>query len=107
MSDYDGVNRLKAVITASERLSAASPGLVINGASDGAQSTDSATCVVRLRHDSGPDVLLTVETTKAGLTAHSGQATSHAGTAVITDHLEISLISGYCWDDAECADACA
>src|SRR5687767_12141892 len=105
----EGNDRLRAVITAFERLSDTSPGLSVNGKSNGTKSngakSNGHSCVIQLRHDSGPEVLLTVQTTRADLTATSGDATSHAGTAVITDHLEVSLLTGYCWDDAECADA--
>jgi hypothetical protein len=114
MSNHNGKDRLQAVITAFERLSDTSPGLSVNGKSNGAKSdgakfdgakTNGQLCVIQLRHDSGPEVLLTVETTAANLTATSGDATSHAGTAVITDHLEVNLVTAYRWDDAECADA--
>src|SRR5687768_8014500 len=98
MSNYGGVDRLKAVITAFERLSAGSPDLAVNGSTGGAKSKEQTACIIRLRHDSGPEVVLTVETTKADLTATSGDSTSHAGTAVITDHLEVNLLTGYCWD---------
>src|SRR5688500_18758865 len=105
MSDYNGVDRLEAVTTAFERLSAKSPGLTVSRVGDGARSKDQTTCVVQLSHDGGPVVVLTVGTTKADLTAHSGTATSHAGTAVINDRLEVNLLKNYGWDDAECADA--
>ena len=98
--------RLDALKVEFGRMASRVPGLaIISNTEMSSTIATGGSCLVQLRYDGGPEVVLIVETTRAELIARSGTQTAHAGQALIRDQLMVDLSKSYGWDDAECADA--